>query len=77
MRNELTRASVVTVALGAAVLVGPLAAPAAAVVDPNDLVVVNDDDLVDVDDTLNNISTNVLGVQADDNNLALLTSLGQ
>ncbi|WP_165984293.1 hypothetical protein [Streptomyces sp. YIM 98790] len=34
--------------------------------------VVNDNDLVDVDETLNNLSTNVLGVQVDDNNLALL-----
>lgn len=35
--------------------------------------VVNDDDLVDVDDTANNISTNVLGVQADDNDVAVLS----
>lgn len=35
--------------------------------------VVNDDDLVDVDDTANNISTNVLGVQVDDNDVAVLS----
>ncbi len=35
--------------------------------------IVNDNDLVDVDDTANNISTNVLGVQADDNDVAVLS----
>ncbi len=35
--------------------------------------VVNDDDVVDIDDSLNNISTNVLGVQADDNVLVILS----
>ncbi|UPM43307.1 hypothetical protein [Halocatena salina] len=35
--------------------------------------VVNDDDLVDVDDTANNISTNVLGVQVDDTNVHVLS----
>ncbi|WP_330631714.1 hypothetical protein [Halocatena halophila] len=36
--------------------------------------VVNDDDLVDVDDSLNNISANVLGVQVDDSNADILSS---
>ncbi len=35
--------------------------------------VVNDDDLVDVDDTANNISTNVLGVQVDDTDVHVLS----
>jgi hypothetical protein len=40
--------------------------------DVDNTVVVNDDDVVDVDDSLNNISTNVLGVQVDDSVIALL-----
>lgn len=35
--------------------------------------VVNDNDLVDVDETANNISTNVLGVQVDDNDVHVLS----
>jgi hypothetical protein len=34
--------------------------------------IINDNDLVDIDDTLNNISTNVLGVQVDDSPITLL-----
>jgi hypothetical protein len=41
-------------------------------IDNETTTIVNDNDLVDVDDTLNNISTNVLGVQVDDSVIALL-----
>ncbi|MBB4933287.1 hypothetical protein F4561_004107 [Lipingzhangella halophila] len=68
MRNQLMRAIITALALGAAALVGPLATPAAAVE-------VSDVELTDIDDTLNNISTNVLGVVVDDNNLANLNLL--
>jgi hypothetical protein len=36
--------------------------------------IINDNDVVDVDDSLNNISTNVLGIQGDDSALAVLTA---
>ena len=36
--------------------------------------IINDHDLVDVDNSLNNISTNVLGIQGDDSSLSVLTA---
>jgi hypothetical protein len=41
-------------------------------IDNDTTTIVNDNDVVDVDDSLNNISTNVLGVQVDDSVVALL-----
>jgi hypothetical protein len=41
-------------------------------VDNDTTTIVNDNDLVDVDDSLNNISTNVLGVQVDDSPVTVL-----
>jgi septum formation inhibitor-activating ATPase MinD len=34
-------------------------------------VIVNDHDVIDIDDILNNISTNVLGIQTDDSSLLI------
>jgi hypothetical protein len=65
-------------ALTALLLIGLVAggAGAAAAEDVNNdidnVTVINDDDVVDVDDSLNNISTNVLGVQLDDSFVSLL-----
>ena len=67
-------------ALTALLLIGLVAggAGAAAAEDVNNDVdndvttIVNDHDLVDVDDSLNNISTNVLGVQFDDSPVTVL-----
>ncbi|WP_330631713.1 hypothetical protein [Halocatena halophila] len=42
-------------------------------INSGDTSVVNDNDLVDVDDTLNNISANVLGIQVDDSELNVLS----
>lgn len=66
-----------TAVLLLSLLAGGMGTAAAADTDINsgDTTVVNDNDLVDVDDTLNNISTNVLGVQVDDSNVALLSSI--
>lgn len=66
-----------TAVLLLSLLAGGMGTAAAADTDINsgDTTVVNDNDLVDVDDTLNNISTNVLGVQVDDNDVALLSSI--
>lgn len=50
------------------------AAAAETDINSGDTTVVNDNDLVDIDDTLNNISTNVLGVQVDDTELDLLSA---
>jgi glucose dehydrogenase len=44
-------------------------------VDNEETTIVNDNDLVDVDETANNISTNVLGVQADDSPVTVLALL--
>jgi hypothetical protein len=41
-------------------------------IDNDSITIINDNDVVDVDDTLNNISTNVLGVQLDDSVVSLL-----
>lgn len=41
-------------------------------IDNDTTTIVNDNDLVDVDKSLNNISTNVLGVQFDDSPVSLL-----
>jgi hypothetical protein len=41
-------------------------------IDNEETTIVNDNDLVDVDDSLNNISTNVLGVQFDDSPVTVL-----
>jgi hypothetical protein len=41
-------------------------------IDNETTTIVNDNDLVDIDDSLNNISTNVLGVQLDDTIVDLL-----
>ena len=41
-------------------------------IDNDTTTIINDNDLVDIDDSLNNISTNVLGVQVDDSVIALL-----
>jgi hypothetical protein len=35
-------------------------------VDNDTTTIINDNDLVDIDDSLNNITTNVLGIQTDD-----------
>jgi hypothetical protein len=67
-------------ALTALLIIGLVAggAGAAAAEDVNNDVdndvttIVNDNDLVDVDDSLNNISTNVLGVQFDDSPVTVL-----
>lgn len=66
-------------ALTALLIIGLVAggAGAAAAEDVNDVdndvtTIINDHDLVDIDDTLNNISTNVLGVQFDDSPVTVL-----
>ena len=67
-------------ALVAVLLLGLVAggAGAAAAEDVNNDVdndvttIINDNDLVDIDDSLNNISTNVLGVQFDDSPVTVL-----
>jgi hypothetical protein len=41
-------------------------------IDNDTTTIINDNDVVDVDDTLNNISTNVLGVQLDDSAVDVL-----
>jgi hypothetical protein len=41
-------------------------------IDNDTTTIVNDNDVVDVDDSLNNISTNVLGVQVDDTLVSIL-----
>jgi hypothetical protein len=41
-------------------------------VDNESTTVINDGDIADLDDSLNNISTNVLGVQADDSPVTVL-----
>jgi hypothetical protein len=41
-------------------------------IDNDTTTIVNDNDVVDVDNTLNNISTNVLGVQLDDSAVDVL-----
>lgn len=66
-----------TAVLLVSLVAGGMGSAAAATTDINsgENTIVNDNDLVDIDDTLNNISTNVLGVQVDDNNLALLSSI--
>ena len=43
-------------------------------VDNDTTTVVNDNDVVDVDDSLNNITTNVLGVQVDDSPLTIVNN---
>lgn len=81
LSNNIIMTSKLRTALTAVLLLslvaGGMGTAAAAETDINsgDTTVVNDNDLVDIDETLNNISTNVLGVQADDNDLALLSSL--
>jgi hypothetical protein len=42
-------------------------------VDNDTTTVINDNDLVDLDDTLNNITTNVLGIQGDDSPVTVLS----
>jgi hypothetical protein len=67
-------------ALTALLIIGLVAggAGAAAAEDVNNEVdndvttVINDGDIADLDNTLNNISTNVLGVQADDSPVTVL-----
>jgi hypothetical protein len=43
-------------------------------VDTDTTTIINDGDLVDVDDSLNNITTNVLGIQGDDSPVTVLFS---
>jgi hypothetical protein len=43
-------------------------------IDNDTTTVINDNDVVDVDDSLNNISTNVLGIQGDDSALSVLAT---
>lgn len=80
LSNELIMTSKLRTALTAVLLLslvaGGMGTAAAAETDINsgDTTVVNDNDLVDIDDTLNNVSTNVLGVQVDDTELDLLSA---
>jgi hypothetical protein len=43
-------------------------------VDNDTTTIINDNDLVDVDDSLNNITTNVLGIQGDDSTVDVASS---
>jgi hypothetical protein len=67
-------------ALTAVLLLGLVAGGAGAAaaeqcdIDNDTTTVINDNDLVDVDNSLNNISTNVLGIQGDDSSLSVLTT---
>ncbi|UPM43306.1 hypothetical protein [Halocatena salina] len=67
--------TVLTVALLVTLIAGGAGTAAAEQTDINSgcTTVVNDNDLVDVDNTANNISTNVLGIQADDTNVHVLS----
>ncbi len=69
LRTALTALLVATLVAGGA---GTAAAESTAI-NSGDTTVVNDNDLVDVDDTLNNISANVLGIQVDDSELNVLS----
>jgi hypothetical protein len=43
-------------------------------VDNDTTTIINDNDFIDVDDSLNNITTNVLGVQGDDSTVDVASS---
>jgi hypothetical protein len=66
-------------ALTALLIVGLVAGGAGAAaadttdIDSDTTTIINDHDLVDVDKSLNNISTNVLGVQLDDSVVSVLS----
>jgi hypothetical protein len=67
-------------ALTAVLLLGLVAGGAGAAaaeqcdIDNDTTTIINDNDVVDIDDSLNNISTNVLGVQVDDSPLTIFES---
>jgi hypothetical protein len=67
-------------ALTALLLLGLVAGGAGAAaaeqcnIDNDTTTIINDNDVVDIDDSLNNISTNVLGIQGDDSVLTVLTA---
>jgi hypothetical protein len=72
-----TRRTVLTVLLLIGLVAGGAGAAAAAqtgdtMSSQDTTTVINDHDLVDVDNSLNNISTNVLGVQLDDSVVSVL-----
>lgn len=60
--------------LTAVLLLGLIAggAGAAAADGTDNVVVINDDDVIDVDDSFNNITANVLGIQNDDSPLTII-----
>ena len=76
MEQSMTRT--LRTALTALLIVGLVAGGAGAAaadttdIDSDTTTIINDHDLVDVDKSLNNISTNVLGVQLDDSAVSLL-----
>jgi hypothetical protein len=41
-------------------------------IDNDTVTIINDNDLINLDDTLNNITTNVLGIQGDDSPVTVL-----
>jgi hypothetical protein len=43
-------------------------------IDNDTTTIINDNDLIDVDDTLNNITTNLLGIQTDDSGASVATA---
>jgi hypothetical protein len=79
MEQSMTRT--LRTALTALLIVGLVAGGAGAAaaeqtntdVDSDTTTIINDHDLVDVDNSLNNISTNVLGVQLDDSAVGILS----
>jgi hypothetical protein len=66
-------------ALTAVLLLGLVAGGAGAAaaeqtdIDNDTVTIINDNDLIDLDDTLNNITTNVLGIQGDDSPVTVLS----
>ena len=77
MEQSMTRT--LRTALTALLIVGLVAGGAGAAaadttdIDSDTTTIINDHDLVDVDKSLNNISTNVLGVQLDDSAVSVLS----
>jgi outer membrane receptor protein involved in Fe transport len=78
MEQSMTRT--LRTALTALLIVGLVAGGAGAAaadttdIDNDSTTIINDNDVADLDKSLNNISTNVLGVQLDDSAVGILSS---